>query len=1004
MRRLPLALATLGFSMVLAPLPFAGPASAATAQAATSRVIISPEPGRIVRSHLLRVTVAAASHPNAIRATLNGVRVDDQFGARRAGVRSMSASVSDGLRRGRNVLRVTTRRRGGTSRTATVRFTVRTAGPLVGAGQNRRVAVGTPVRLAGVVRAARGRAQGRAGWRLESAPRRAATLGSPAGSAASLRPTAPGRYTIAFTSRTGGTARTDRVTLTAVPPSLLVPVDTDAGTADRPGIAIGATTYPADVPAGYTGGVAEVLSLDRTTLAVTTNRTYTEAQLGTLADDLAKPATPNRHRTDDLVVATYFPRQSQARNYFDQMTVFRAIGADDSIGDDGRVFSAIGVRGWKRGQADQTSNGLFDGADVGLRGYLTPDENRQYGYVPTTRATFEFRPEPLPDCTSACDENGYVVHAYDAQTLAPIASLDGAFFATNDRSATPAQDAAEANRMVAALKRLPAGAAVTIRSVGHRRAGETTTPSPIGPIDAATMERLTQEIIDVGGTRDAFTQTAVRPGAAAAGGLVYALAGWEGSVRRERPLVIDGGEGTGAEIASQFDDGVSVGPVAPSLSGVWRPDHQSQLRPSAATTAGRSVDGLAAEVMRAPSTDWRCGAVSCRDAPGVVAAMSWIGTNRVTQLGPDPRSRYGLARWNAAQLLGINTALTALKGNPAPAGTSFTQRDWDTAIAQLLEENGDIGTVRGYLQRLATPFTKGLTGYLDIQKIADQVFEDTRPPESDETAFQWADFTKILLGLFDHVSGGATGAIAELIDLGQWFAGATSEGAPTYDEISIKAHELGEQVNEQGNRIGDQLETMGDIIVSDPEKLAYFANADCAPGPKCPEDLENDPALPEESSTTYRRGVQSLAYQTLVPLGYRVYNLTQEGTDPGGPAHQGPWSLRPRAIDYICGAGYAAFKDVDPLATATTAFSVDPSLAGSSQGMWRYRTFVIAQPPARISDQHAVGAPKDLVEKMFGPVEDGGLAIPRGRFMVAAKPGYWYGDPTNEAHECWWGV
>jgi hypothetical protein len=782
-----------------------------------------------------------------------------------------------------------------------------------------------------------------------------------------------------------------------------VPIDTDAGSPASPAIKIGGTMYPADVPAGYTGGVAEVLSLDRTTLAVTTNRTYTEAQFGDLADDLAKPATPDRARADDLVVATYFPQQSRTQRYWNQMETFKAIGGASSIGFDNSVFSVIGVRGWKRGQADQTSNGLFGHQDVGLRGYLTPDENRAYGYVPTARRTFRFSPTPLPECTADCTKNGYLVHAYDAQTMEPITPLDGTFFVTNDLNATPAQNADAANRLSDALGHLAGGAVVTVQSVGHRLPGATTTPPPIGRIDAATMERLTAAIALYGGTRDAFSQTAVRPGAAAAGGLVYALVGWHGSLRDERGLLGDGGEGTGAEIASQLDDGVSVGPVAPSLAGVWRPDHQSQMRPSAVTTSGTPVDSLAAEVMEAPSTDWQCGARSCRDAPRVVAAMSWIGTNKVTQLGPDPRSRYGLARWDAEQLLGINTALAALKETAVPAGVAFTQDDWDTAIAQLLEENGDISTVRGYLHRLAVPFTRGLTGYLDIQKIADEVFEATRPDETEETVFEWLDLSKIFLSLTDHVSGGATGAIAELIDLGQWYAGATETGAPTYDEVSIKAHELGAEVNEQASRITDQLDTLGDIIVSDPEKLAYFARADCAPGPNCPEELENDPALPQESSETYRRGVQSLAYQTLVPLGFKIYNLTRHGIDAHGPQHEGPWSERPRPVDYICGL-YSPFKNVDPLATATTAFSVDPSLTGSPGGMWSFRTFVIAKPTANIGDQHAVGAPRELVEKMFDPVKEGGLAIPRGRFMIAARPGYWFYNEARESRECWWGV
>lgn len=121
------------------------------------------------------------------------------------------------------------------------------------------------------------------------------------------------------------------------------------------------------------------------------------------------------------------------------------------------------------------------------------------------------------------------------------------------------------------------------------------------------------------------------------------------------------------------------------------------------------------------------------------------------------------------------------------------------------------------------------------------MFEATRPPGDEEVAFHWLDFTKILLRLSGHFTAGATSAIAELIDLGQWFAGASDTGAPTYDTVSIKAHELGAEVEGQASRINAELESLGDIIVSDPVKLAYFAKAGCAPDPGCPQALQSDP-------------------------------------------------------------------------------------------------------------------------------------------------------------------
>jgi hypothetical protein len=73
--------------------------------------------------------------------------------------RALRASVSHGLKRGRNVLKV---RRG--KRATTVRFRVRPDGPLVGAGLDRQVAGGGPVDLKALVRgASRG---DRVRWRI----------------------------------------------------------------------------------------------------------------------------------------------------------------------------------------------------------------------------------------------------------------------------------------------------------------------------------------------------------------------------------------------------------------------------------------------------------------------------------------------------------------------------------------------------------------------------------------------------------------------------------------------------------------------------------------------------------------------------------------------------------------------------------------------------------------------------------------------------------------------
>lgn len=999
MRRRPLALAVLGSSLVLAPLLFAGPASASTAQAATSRVIISPEPGRVVRSHLVRVRVSASGHPNAISARLNGVQVGDQFGARRRGARSMTASVSDGLRRGPNVLRVTTRRRDGAKRTATVRFTVRTRRPLVGAGQNRRIAVGATLSLAGVVRtgALGGRGRG-TGWKIRSAPRRSgaradstplgnlarpvaitgpeprpARLTGPAGLTAGFTPTTPGRYQLAFRTGSGNTATTDVVTLTAVPKQILVPIDTQVGPPNQTAVRIGETTYPAEVPDAYRGTVAVVIVLTRNTLAVVSHKTYTLDQWGLISRDLKQASS------DDLVVVAQGPGNGVVQPT--GSAPFASIGTtgSDAIRD---RFAAIGVPGLGRGQATQTD----DDETVpghGLKGYLTPDTNQNYRFVPSERHPIHLAATPQEPCQQCDPKNGFLVRVYDPVTMAP-AGFGTRFFNTDGRDLTAGQQTDEAVSMADALNGVAADRVVTVESVTNQQVGESGTRPPVGAISASAMGRLADAIVAVGGTRDAFNQVAIQTGAPAAGGQVYALVGWKGA-----------GEWNGAEAAS----GIHGAPVAPALSTVLRPDRQTQyLRPSPENEGGENAEALTDIVMEPPSTDWPCNGnadtvVPCSKAPGVAAAISYIGS-KVTQLGSDPRAAYALHR----DLTGIDKLVANVK-NPGTFGAD----DWNTAQEELAKELAWVTVTRHYLDDVAEPFTdSALPNAIKVHTIADDIFKATRPSPDEETAFHWLDLTKIVLELADHITAGVTGAITQLIDLGQWIAGATANGAPTYEDVNIEADSLADEVTQRATDIGHEFKNLADIVVSDPVKLAYFGtNGGCTPGDGCPPALAWDTDKQAEVAATFTRGIKSLAYQTFVPLGYDVYKLTQQ--DVLGNAR--PYRSRPPSAQtaYLCNESWFPWRDVPAAATTAVVDAADPAGGG-----WSFQQYVLAEPPARASTQHATPPPDDLLTRMFKPVpanfdaNDPGLGISPQQFMARATPSYWEGSASKELR-CRWG-
>lgn len=334
-RQLPLAAAAVVGAAALVPLAAAPAASAATAPRSVSPVV-SPKPGQHVTGHRLRIVVRAGDETGDLAVTLNGRAVGRDFAWGRRGLRVLHSANSHGLRHGRNVLKVRARR-GTTVRRGTVRFTVTRRAPLAGAGRDRTVTAGVPVRLGGAIhRAPIGRrAAGKVRWRVVRAPagsrvRRVATpparraaahrgraaaaaihaTAPRAGTAATrraasapsplqplLRPDVVGTYTLELKVGSGANAKVDTVDYSAVPPDPLVPLDTQLAPAAsatgvaQPGLSVGGTVfrmpylgfergkgvYDSSGPCCSLGqfyATWQVVALDRTTLEPRWNRTY----------------------------------------------------------------------------------------------------------------------------------------------------------------------------------------------------------------------------------------------------------------------------------------------------------------------------------------------------------------------------------------------------------------------------------------------------------------------------------------------------------------------------------------------------------------------------------------------------------------------------------------------------------------------------------------------------------------------------------------------------------
>lgn len=974
----------LAIVLVAAAAPAAS-AAGSTERAGPKRVVVTPRQGQVFGAHRVKIKVRARGLSGVLGVRLNGERIGGSFSRPRHGVRKLQASISYGLKRGRNVLKVRVRRRGKPPRRARVRFRVRRDSKLamVGAGRDRRVAIGSPVPLDGAA-AGLGASPAKLRWKVVDAPDPLgptqgdppplAGLTSPTGPDAMFEPPALGSYVVKLSHGSGPGAVSDRVRVDAVPPNPLVSVNTErynAGQEAFSGIEVGGQLYANDL-----GKRLQVLVLDRKTLAPVANQSFQPEKGDRLAglieslDDTDLVIVSSQGSTHDV---------ERAISGFDDL--LKLIGVPGKLcGDDcipgAGAFSAIGVPGLKAGEGDWSLRGTTATAtdNGGMVGYLSPDQYLNYGFVPSEREQFRYGAREVPWCNPgpSCisDYIGYKIEVRDAHTLAPGPG-DGEFYPTNGRTLNDDAKTLWANRMADALNAVPKGDLVTIQVASNRLPSEATYPPPVGKVGKAAMSRLADAVARVGGTPNAFNRAALTSGVPESGGAVYTLLGWAGAE-----------PGEGVEAAA----GVDGAGDAPVISGVLRPGNDSEFRPAEVMESADNPHILQDLIVKPPTGAWPLD-----DDPGAKQAISYLGSTD-QRLGPDPRSAYWTQSFDEAT---TNAIIAGLKSVPYPSGASFTEEQFEAARAELVKELGWVGNVRTYLTNLSKPFAdNALPSWVAAQKIADQIYDDVNKPQ-DEVAMKWVEFTRIILGLLGPLTHEVTGVIGHLLDLGVWAYGASQSGAPTYDEVKVKADELGAELVEQAQQAQATYARMGDVIVSDYEKLALIGQyGGCnASSPGCPPELALSNADRIAASADAYRSIERVAYTKLLPLGYHMFALKPyDGrVAPFPPNYQCgfyfPWG------DYGSNRPYASWALLEDLAP----------VGGSNT----WAPFVFSAPPG-ISTQHGSPPGNDLLERMFDPVsrsgnpKAGGLGMSREQLSYEADHDYWFGSESAEARRCGW--
>jgi hypothetical protein len=829
-------------------------------------------------------------------------------------------SPSDGLRGGRNALRV---------------LLWRTTGRWLELRRTLRVATGIPLAAAGPSRVVRGthwiRLDGSASlpavkrdrltyrWKVISAPRGARPKLHTAGlKRPRLHVDRPGRYELRLVvteHRRGHGTRTasDVVTLQAQPtppPPIGEQIDTLVRQLTSTGECVALNGQCIQPPSGYGIPTFQFVALNAQTLVVDENNAVASTTLGIeeLAGDIKNAPA------GDFVVVSVFDYgnsgpfgQCTGSCLTDLQNEFASIGATlpTQFGEGpygGGGFSVIGAPGLAPGQAWESSYPAPNGQSVGdVEGYLTPT-----GDPSNTDAPYTFVP------------NSYLVY----NTAAPGAPANGASIQISSVSSTGAQQvvdscqgslpAGEAGFLVDAVDAgtgmstnyAPDCQAIPTNGPGGEFSGQAQLASQLeaysqNPFKIVLLQSIgdpqpnsqawtaiANAIGSLGGTADLFNRMDGTFGYAFVGGAALETPGAEAV--GEAPYLNSSGQ-----MAMQTLDQQA------QLTGLLARNHQNVLQPISSDTTGFINNQLLPIAYGQPSS------FTLPATKGQKNAMAFIATtlfpcqpNEQNCTNPtDVRPLY-------YQLQGQNidwggTALHDLKelcypwshgckDSPLQKTANFSQKDLSAMQQQLETEFPLVATIQSYF---GSPGTENGTlndaiasapgTILDLQSTATSIEDAAKTPGTANTSGALYDMMLVALQAassfyspLEEISGISSSDVNPDNNAGIglmsnvfWIAGGLSGGSP-YGSISTQEQQLEDEVNADFTARQAGVAQLLALIVSDPTKLATLAG-----------DF-NSTDLEWKVNVAYAQhimqfGAMQWFYNVLMPGAWTAYRLTK---------------------------------------------------------------------------------------------------------------------------------
>lgn len=815
-------------------------------------------------SGTLGVRVRLRGRVDKVRVRLNG-HVADR-GLTGGAIRRGPLTSADGLRFGRNVLRITAWRESGTwDRARRVVFVSRSR-PLAAAGRDRRIRARARIRLD--ARASRSHRPGHGlsySWRVLRRPKGPPPRLLRRGSARpTFVPRRPGRYRLRLTVRSRGrhapasSDTVDHCVQPNIPPSGAV-FDTRDTQNGIPGFRVGDATYQ------YYRGQVGLLVLDRCSLTPVKKFGLSPGGFG-FAD--YKP------QLADIVSTAH----QTGRSYLVFLAADPGVAAPLPPNYSTAGFSAMTVVGRTSNPDPAKPDLVNDGRSIGhdptehldqpgeLKGNLQLDNTFNYTLVPPigpkiatkdasgggprraqmTVGEATFTSDPVPQ-----GQAGFMVLALDRTALVPMSDTPATLVVN---AAGGGSDRTLQGEMATKLRQLSdQGHLVLIQSIGN--------PKPTTP----AWGDIARAIGSLGGTPHVFNTLD--------GSGPYALVGcggcsWPDAQEASYPMTKPDGAG--------------------ELSGRLGLDEGWRWR-SRVSDLGFGLEYNLADIAALPRSNWPCGLgadnkpvppAACSD--GHEAALSWI-TDHVLFSEPDNQTpdsswcqqvhtfRASYCSTKPA-FTGITEDLNGKGVHPIKCshdadGEPFTAQQCDEVRRELLLELEWRESVHNWFSNARSPLADAKsTDFMNLTAIENSIAQATPldKPQGDATP-SMLEFMASTLTVLSFLPGEeipeVLGDLADAITL--MSQTTTDQNAmPAFDKLEVTSSDLTEAMITRYGWVALQLALFENQFLYDYEKLKRAADL---PG-------LNDP-LDEKLKRPLKIGGIQWIWQTLLPKAYTLYKF-----------------------------------------------------------------------------------------------------------------------------------